>query len=218
VDLLKIETFPLGKLQCNCSLIYNEQSRESIIIDPGDDAIALLNLIEERDLKVKMLLHTHAHFDHIGCSKEVKSKTNSLIALHPGDKLLYKSLPMQCMMFGAKPNMAGTVDHWLEDNEEFSLNDSSLKSFLKTLTTPGHTTGSVSFYSEFFEEPILFSGDTLFQHSIGRTDLPGGDFNHIKKSIKERLYILPDETKVITGHVPQTRIFEEKRNNPFVNI
>jgi glyoxylase-like metal-dependent hydrolase (beta-lactamase superfamily II) len=120
------------------------------------------------------------------------------------------------MMFGFPPSIAGKIDHWIEDEEEYSLDDQALKNFLKALYTPGHTQGSCSFYCETGNGPMLFAGDTLFQGSIGRTDLPGGDFATIKKSIKERLYRLPEETSVVTGHGPKTSIFQERRNNPYV--
>lgn len=214
-----MKSFPTGSLGCNCSIIYSEDSKEAIIIDPGDDEKIILSEIEKVGLKVKLLLHTHAHFDHISCSKMVKEKTNSKLCLHKGDEFLYKSLPLQRSMFGFPPAMAGKVDEWIEDGQEYSLNfeNGEFKNFLQTIHTPGHTEGSCSFYTEYFEKPILFAGDTLFQSSIGRTDLPGGDFNKIKKSIKDRLYCLPDETRVITGHGAETQIYYEKKFNPFVS-
>ena len=208
-----------GSLGCNCSIIHSPDSKEAIIIDPGDDEELVMKRVSDLGLNVKLLLHTHAHFDHISCSKSVKEKTGSKICLHHGDKLLYQSLPVQRTMFGFGPAMPGKVDLWIDDGQEYSLNfnDGELKNFLQTIHTPGHTEGSCSFYTEYFENPLLFSGDTLFQSSIGRTDLPGGDFSEIKKSIKERLYVLPDETRVITGHGPETQIYHEKKNNPFVS-
>lgn len=213
---LKVETFPMGSLSCNCSLIYSNETKECIVVDPGDDFDSLMKIVNERGLILKHLLHTHAHFDHIGCSKTVKEKTGAKIHLHNGDKLLYKALPAQAMMFGFSPRMPASVDSWIEDEEEFSFEHAELKNFLKALYTPGHTEGSCCFYTDYLENPILFSGDTLFQNSIGRTDLPGGDFDKIKKSIKNRLYTLPDETVVITGHGPTTMLYKEKNNNPFV--
>ena len=216
---LILETFPTGSLGCNCSIIYGSESKEAIIVDPGDDEKLIMKKVEEYGLKVKLLLHTHAHFDHISCSKHVKEKTQSKILLHKGDKLLYQSLPVQRSMFGFAPALPGKVDEWIEDGQEYSLGfeDNEFKNFLSTIHTPGHTEGSCSFYTEYFEQPVLFAGDTLFQSSIGRTDLPGGDFEQIKKSIKNRLYSLPDETRVITGHGAETQIYHEKKFNPFVS-
>lgn len=216
---IKIETFPVGSFSCNCSLIYSTETKESIIIDPGDDLQQIDQEITKRGLKVKALLHTHAHFDHIGCSHQLAQKVGAKTYLHKEDEQLYKALPMQAMMFGRPVMEVGQIDEFLDDQMSFSINeleDQELKNFLVTIFTPGHTEGSCCFYTDIFETPILFAGDTLFRQSIGRTDLPGGDFEKIKKSIKQRLFHLPDETHVITGHGPATRIFEEKRSNPFV--
>lgn len=224
MEALKIETFPVGSFSCNCSIIYSDVTKECVIIDPGDDLELITQVIQERSLVVKKLLHTHAHFDHIGCSKDLASTTGAKLFLHRGDDELYRALSAQTMMFGLPPREPGKIDDYLEDGQVFGLeegaddhiHDTRIKSFLKTIYTPGHTEGSCCFYSELFETPLLFAGDTLFRSSIGRTDLPGGDFEKIKKSISQRLYQLPDETQVITGHGPSTRIFEEKRTNPFV--
>ncbi|MDB9786550.1 MBL fold metallo-hydrolase [Bacteriovoracaceae bacterium] len=221
-DKLEIETFPMGDLGCNCSLIYSPKSKEAIIIDPGNDAVSLMKLIKERQLTVKLLLHTHAHFDHIGQSQIIHEQTGAKRLLHKDDLFLYEGLPQQGMFFGVKMDVPSPLEGYLNNEESFgfsetlSLEDQSLKQFIKVLHTPGHTPGSVCFYTDCFKEPVLFSGDTLFQSSIGRTDLPGGDTDKILVSIKQRLYTLPDETNVICGHGPQTRIFEEKRNNPFI--
>lgn len=214
---LKLETFPTGSFACNCSVIYDDDSKEAIIIDPGNDINAITSKINQQGLKVSLLLHTHAHFDHIGCSKQLSEMTGSKILLHKDDEELYKALNQQTRFFGMPDLEVGTISQYLEDEMEFSINNEELKNFLKTVFTPGHTEGSCCFYTETFKQPILFSGDTLFQNSIGRTDLPGGDFDTIKKSIKTRLYDLPDETMVITGHGPATSIFNEKKYNPFVN-
>ena len=214
---LKLETFPMGSFACNCSLIYDDETKEAIIIDPGNDLEAISEKIEERNLDVQLLLHTHAHFDHIGCSKCLAEKTNSKIMLHKDDEVLYQNLAVQTSMFNMAPLEVGTIDTYLEDEMTFSMKNSELNEFLKTVFTPGHTEGSCCFYTESFSGPILFSGDTLFQNSIGRTDLPGGNTELILKSIKNRLYDLPDETNVITGHGPMTSIYHEKKNNPFVS-
>ncbi len=215
---VKLETFPMGSFACNCSFIYDEKTKEAIIIDPGDDLDGILSKVRKKNLNVKALLHTHAHFDHIGCSKKLKDELGADLLLHKSDESLYQSLSFQTQMFNLPPLEVGEIDTYLDDEMEFSLENSSLNNFLKTIFTPGHTEGSCCFYTEIYSEPILFSGDTLFQNSIGRTDLPGGDFERIKKSIKDRLYHLPEETKVITGHGPMTSILNEKRHNPFVSL
>jgi hydroxyacylglutathione hydrolase len=207
----------MGSFACNCSLIYDDNTKEAIIIDPGNDFNNILSKVKARSLNVKYLLHTHAHFDHIGCSKCLKDELNAKILLHRCDENLYQALNQQTSMFNMPPSEIGSIDTYLEDEMDFSLENTKLKSFIKTIFTPGHTEGSCCFYTEEFESPMLFSGDTLFQNSIGRTDLPGGDFDTIKKSIKSRLYDLPEETQVITGHGPMTSIANEKKFNPFVS-
>jgi glyoxylase-like metal-dependent hydrolase (beta-lactamase superfamily II) len=208
-----IESFPIGSLACNCSLIYSEKSREALVIDPGDDANAILKIIEKKALKVQKLIHTHAHFDHIGAARLVKEKLNALILLHQDDQTLYDMLPIQGQRFRVPVDIPGKVDLYLEDQMEMGFGASH---FLKTLHTPGHTQGSCCFYTEIQGSPLLFSGDTLFQESIGRTDLWGGDSLQILKSIKQKLFLLPLETQVIPGHGEYTTLWHEKKNNSFL--
>ncbi len=212
---LKVESFAVGTYASTCSIIYSESTREAVLIDPGNDPKFILKKLETLNVKAKLLLHTHAHFDHIGGSKELHDVTGAPIYLHKKDQLLYQSLPMQSLMFGLPPLKTGPIEHFIEDGEKFGLGDLL---FLTTLHTPGHTEGGCSFYTDVFEQPIVFAGDTLFQGSIGRTDLPGGSFEVLKKSILERLYTLPENTLVITGHGPATTIGEERRDNPFVHL
>lgn len=187
-----------------------------MIIDPGNDQNFILEKIKELNIDVKKLLHTHAHFDHIGRSTEISIATKATMHLHKDDKFLYDRLPEQGRFFGQTVGTPKELDAYLMEGETFSFNDPEIKTFLTTLHTPGHTPGSCCFFSDYFETPQLFAGDTLFQQSIGRTDLPGGDSEKIIKSIKERLFTLPDETKVIAGHGPATVIHHEKKYNPFL--
>jgi glyoxylase-like metal-dependent hydrolase (beta-lactamase superfamily II) len=213
---LKVHTFPIGSYACNCSLVYSEQTKEAIIIDPGNDFEALKQTVESLNLKPKLLLHTHAHFDHIGRSPEARAYFKAPIALHKEDLFLYQALPQQGRYFGQSVGAPEPIDREINDGETYSLDDQSLKNFLTAIHTPGHTPGSCCFYTEATEVPLLFAGDTLFQGSIGRTDLPGGDQHAITRSIKERLYKLPEETGVVAGHGPSTQIAYEKKYNPFV--
>ena len=206
----------MGSYACNCSILYSDTTREALIIDPGNDHEFILGKIKELNINVKKLLHTHAHFDHIGRSTEISTATNATIHLHKEDKFLYDRLPEQGRFFGQTVGTPKVLDAYLEEGETFSFTDPEVKIFLTTLHTPGHTPGSCCFFSDYFETPQLFAGDTLFQQSIGRTDLPGGDSEKIIKSIKERLLTLPDETKVIAGHGPATAIHHEKKYNPFL--
>ena len=213
---LVLVSFPVGSYQCNCSILYSDKTREAIIIDPGNDHEFIMKKISDLNIKVKKLIHTHAHFDHIGRSTEISLATGASIHLHKGDQFLYDALPQQGVFFRQVVGTPKAIDSYLEDGAEFTFEDTEINTFLKTIHTPGHTPGSCSFYTEYFDLPVLFAGDTLFQGSIGRSDLPGGDGRLLIKSIKERLLILPDETNVIAGHGEDTRIFEEKKYNPFL--
>jgi hydroxyacylglutathione hydrolase len=223
---LELQTFPIGKLGCNCSILYSPHTREAIAIDPGNDAELFLARVEKLNVKVKFLLHTHAHFDHIGQSDTIRDKIGTPIYLHKGDLFLYEALPQQGSFFGDKVARPEGIDHFIEHEEEFALElsrddnseikDPHLKNVLKSIHTPGHTPGSCSFYCEAFDQPMLFSGDTLFANSIGRTDLPGGDFDQIIHSIKNRILTLAPETIVIPGHGASTVLHQEKRYNRFL--
>ncbi len=205
-------TFPVGPLQCNCSIISCPDTKEAIIIDPGGDAEKIMDYVREHGLTVKYLLHTHAHFDHILASGEIKNLTGAKICLHKADKFLYDNLPGQGMLFGFKAKKPEAIDHYLVDEEE--LNFGKFKT--SVLHTPGHTPGSLCF-SVADKNALLFAGDTLFNGSIGRTDLWGGSFDDIIKSINNRLLTLDDSTEVIPGHGENTNIWQEKRHNPFLN-
>lgn len=210
---LLVTTFPVGPLQCNCSIIADPISKEAAVIDPGGDAEEVVKLLEEHGLKAKYVLHTHAHFDHILGSRAVKEKTGAKICLHKGDEWLYNNLALQGTFVGwnLSKEKVLPIDHYLEDDEELQLGEIKTK----VIHTPGHTPGSTCFCVE-HGEAILFAGDTLFQHSIGRTDLWGGSTDDILRSIKGKLFRLDDTTEVIAGHGPTTTIWEEKRHNPYV--
>lgn len=206
-----IESFPVGPLQCNCSIIGCKETGEAAVVDPGGDTDKIIAFAEKLGLKVKWLLHTHAHFDHIMGSRAMREKTGAQICLHEGDQWLYDNLHKQCGLFGFKADDTLPVDHYLADEEEVAIG--KLKA--NVIHTPGHTPGSLCFSVQ-DKDSVLFSGDTLFQRSIGRTDLWGGSFEKIVDSINDRLFVLDDSTRVVPGHGPDTDIWSEKRNNPFV--
>ena len=210
---LVVETFVVGSLGCNCSLVYERDSRRAIVIDPGDDPEALLQAVGDRGLKVTQLLHTHAHFDHIGGSDAVKRRLGTPILLHRDDEELYRRLQEQGLLFGIPVAPPGEVDQFIEEGFEVALGGRKL---LTTIHTPGHSPGSCCFYTEATGEPLLFAGDTLFRQSVGRTDLPGGDTYALIKSIKQRLFELPGESYVVPGHGEHTTLHAEQRHNPFL--
>lgn len=207
-----VECFPVGPLQCNCSIIACKETGEAAVIDPGGDPEKIIKAAQEHNLKIKYLLHTHAHFDHVLGSKAVKAATGAQILLHQGDQWLYENLAKQGSLFGFNIEAPLPVDRYLEDEEEIVIG----KIKTSVIHTPGHTPGSLCF-SLAEKDSILFAGDTLFQRSIGRTDLWGGSFEQIIDSISERLFKLDDSTRVIPGHGPDTDIWSEKRENPFMN-
>jgi len=205
-----VETIPVGPLQCNCTILGDLVSRKAIVVDPGGDAEILLERLVELNLHVERIIHTHAHLDHFLASGKMKEATGAKLALHREDLFLWDMLEDQCRMFGIPFEPPPPPDQWLENEEEIDLNDLQGKA----LHTPGHTPGSMCFLFE--SQKLLISGDTLFQGSIGRTDLWGGDFKKIEKSIQEKLYTLDEETSVITGHGESTSIGHEMRANSFV--
>lgn len=209
-DML-IDSFPVGPLQCNCSIVACKQTGEAAVIDPGGDPQKIIEALKANNLKAKYILHTHAHFDHVLGSKAVKEATGAQILLHTGDKWLYENLAQQGHMFGFKITEPLPVDRWLEDEEVIAIGQVKLH----VLHTPGHTPGSLCF-SLSDQEPLVFAGDTLFCRSIGRTDLWGGSYDQIIHSIQNRLLTLDDATRVIPGHGPDTDIWSEKRENPFL--
>ena len=210
---MKRITFPVGLYQCNCSILYCENTLEAIIIDPGSESDNIIEKVQKNGLKVKYLLHTHAHLDHFGATKDVKAACcGAQTALHKDDLFLYDIADQQAAKLGLPTVETSPIDIFLEDEQSFSFGHESVK----TLVTPGHSPGSSCFSLEADNELILFAGDTLFRGSVGRTDLPGGDSHTLQQSIKNRLYTLDGDCRVIAGHGPETQIAYEKRHNPFV--
>ena len=203
-----IRTFPVGPLQCNCSIIGDRLSSKALVVDPGGDAGQILALLKELNLTVVAIIHTHAHLDHILASGVIKEATGAPIYLHEGDKFLWDMVEQQCAMFGVPAISLPEPDGFIKDDQALNCCGGV------AIHTPGHTPGSVSFWFE--EYKTLIAGDTLFQGSIGRTDLPGGNFDQIVTSIKDRIYCLDDEALVVTGHGPNTVIGSEKLGNSFV--
>mgnify|MGYP001585255022 FL=1 len=210
VPELIVETLPVGHLQCNCTILGDPVSRKAIVVDPGGDAEMLIERLVELDLQVERIIHTHAHLDHFLASGKMKEATGAKLALHRDDLFLWDMLEDQCRMFGIPFEKPPPPDQWLEHEEEIDVKGVQGKA----LHTPGHTPGSMCFL--FANQKLLIAGDTLFQGSIGRTDLWGGNYQQIEKSIQEKLYTLDEETAVITGHGESTNIGHEMRSNSFV--
>lgn len=207
---LFIKTFPVGPLRCNCTIIGDPVSKKAIVIDPGGDAQNILAIVQAQGFTVSQILHTHAHFDHFLASGEMHQQTGAPLCLHRADQPLWEHLEDQCNLFGVPYQPVPSPHHWLEHEEELPIAHTNGQAIF----TPGHTPGSMSFW--FKEARLLIAGDTLFQDGIGRTDLWGGDYPTIERSIRERLYTLDEEATVITGHGPSTTIGHEMRHNPFI--
>ena len=203
-----IKTFPVGPLQCNCSIVADKVTGKALVVDPGGDAEKILGLLEQLKLTVVAIIHTHAHLDHILAAGDIKTATEAPIYLHQDDKFLWDILEQQCAMVGIPYKPIPQPDYFLRDDQDLSCCGGI------AIHTPGHSPGSMSFWFERYK--TLIAGDTLFQGSIGRTDLWGGDFKVITNSIKQKLYCLNDEALVITGHGPSTLIGTEKTYNSFV--
>ena len=204
------EILPVGPLQCNCSVIGDESTREAIVIDPGDNINQILGLIKKHNLQVKQIVITHAHIDHVGGGAKLRAATGAPILLNQNDYALLKMLDTQAAWIGV-PN-PGKVDIDNHIGQADRIKVGQIEGHV--LHTPGHTEGSICLY--FPAEKKLIAGDTLFAGSIGRTDLPGGSYEKILRSLHERVLALPNETIVVPGHGPVTTIGEEKESNPFL--
>jgi glyoxylase-like metal-dependent hydrolase (beta-lactamase superfamily II) len=204
---MKHHIVAVGPLQCNCHILADEAAKEAVIVDPGDDAARILKLVE--GYKVRALLHTHCHFDHMTATRKVAEATGAEILIHKADKEYYDSLAGQYKMFGMPRAVDDPlpVKRFLKDGDKIDFG----KHAVKVLHTPGHTQGSCCFHTE----GLVLSGDTLFQRSIGRTDLPGGNMEEELDSIRKRLFTLDPETVVFPGHGGETKIGEERAENPF---
>lgn len=204
------EILPVGPLQCNCSVIGDETTREAMVIDPGDEIQSILALLRKHNLTVKQIVITHAHIDHVGGAMKLRAATGGPILLNQNDYELLKMLDMQAAW--VQMTSPGKVEIDQSIGQADMIKAGSLTA--NVIFTPGHTEGSVCLY--FPAEKKLIAGDTLFAGSIGRTDLPGGSFEKIIESLHEKVLALPDDTVVVPGHGPQTTIGEERENNPFL--
>jgi hydroxyacylglutathione hydrolase len=204
------ETLPVGMLQCNCSIFGDEQSREALVVDPGDDIARILEVVKRHGLTVKAIVITHAHIDHIGGAQKLKQATGAPVYMNPDDAELQEMLDVQAGWLGMEPPEQVEIDAPAKDGDKLVVGATEFH----VLHTPGHTQGSISLWIP--SERKLVAGDTLFRDSIGRTDLPGGDGRQILRSIRDKLMPLPDDTLVIPGHGDNTTIGHEKRFNYFL--
>ena len=210
VSELEVRGIVVGVFQENCWIIGNRRTHEAICVDPGGQPDDILHLAHEMGMTIKLIACSHAHIDHVLGVRDIQAKTGAPFLLHPADLGILRSLPESAQRFGIDLEAAPTPDAHLDTVTKLEIDGLSLD----VIHTPGHTPGSTSFYTN----QILFSGDTLFQASIGRTDLPGGDHAQEMASIVDKLLTLPDETIVLPGHMDQTTIGHEREKNPFVRM
>ncbi len=205
-----LETLPVGPLQCNCSILGDETSREAIVVDPGDDIPRILALLAKHQLTVKQIIITHAHIDHIAGAQRLKQLTGAPVLYNQNDLPLVAMMDVQAGWLGVPTPSVQAPDDTLNDGKLIAITGIAGS----ILHTPGHTEGSVCLYLP--DQTLLLAGDTLFAGSVGRTDLPGGNTRKLLASIHNRLLVLPDETIVIPGHGASTTIGSERLANPFL--
>lgn len=201
---------PVGPLQCNCSIVGDEESHEAMVIDPGDDIEDIVDLLKKHSLTVKQIIVTHAHIDHVGGATKLKRLTGAPVLLNQNDHALLKMLDVQAAWIGMKPPEDVAIDQSVTTGDNVKAGTLNAQ----VIHTPGHTEGSICLYFE--ADKKLIAGDTLFAGSIGRTDLPGGSYDKIMDSLHERVLALPDDTIVIPGHGAMTTIGREREMNPFL--
>jgi len=208
-----VETFPVGALGCNCTILGDAASGEAIVIDGGDEVPGIARRLGAHGLRARYLVHTHAHIDHIGALGPLRERVGGAGLLHHADLPLYGTLAQQAMWIGMlAPPQVVALDGDLTDGDVLSAGGIALR----CIHTPGHTPGSTSFALEHAGSTVLFTGDTLFRGAVGRWDLGGTSLADIVSSIRRKLLVHPDDSVVVPGHGPATTIGEERRENPYL--
>ena len=202
-----IQSLVVGPIQANCFILGDEKTQEAVVIDPGDEAQRILAGLQKQALKLKFIINTHGHFDHVGANKALKEKTGAPILIHRAEAPLLAQLSSSAAVWGMQVDDSPPADRLLEDGDRISFGEITLE----VIHTPGHSLGGISLYTP----KDLFVGDTLFAGSIGRTDFPGGDYDQLISGVRTRLFVLGDDVRVFPGHGPATTIGQERRYNPF---
>ena len=206
-----LEQLVVSPFQSNCWIFGCRETREGVVIDPGDEAERILESVRTHELTIKYLIHTHGHLDHVGATAAVQRETGGSILIHEADQIMLDNLPAQAALFGGDDPEIPEVDQYIKEGDRIAFG----RYVLSVLETPGHSPGGICLKLEGNEQGV-FAGDTLFQNSIGRTDLWGGSYEQLLDSIRDQLLPLDDDTPVFPGHGPQTTLGAERRNNPFL--
>ncbi len=207
-----LECLVVGPFESNCWILGCQKTREGIIIDPGDEAERILQVIEQQRLSLKYIVHTHGHLDHIGATLAIQQQFDVEVLIHEADRELLENLPLQASMFGLIATGTPSADRYIQEGDQISFGSYDLS----VIETPGHSPGGICLKLENVDPPLLFTGDTLFQRSIGRTDLWDGSYPQLIRSIRGKLWPLDDDTVIHPGHGPSTTLGEEKRRNPYL--
>jgi hydroxyacylglutathione hydrolase len=205
-----LETFPVGPLHCNCTIVGDEVTHDAMVVDPGDNIPEILSRLQKHGLTLRQIVVTHAHIDHVGGAAHLRKLTGAPVVMNQQDLALLGMMEMQAGWLGVPTPEVAPPDASAEEGLRVGL----VAFPAQVLHTPGHTPGSICLL--FPDQDLLLAGDTLFAGSIGRTDLPGGDGRQILRSLRDRLLALPDTTRVLPGHGPETTIGEERQSNPFL--
>lgn len=201
-----VERVVVGALEVNCYIVFDEKGGKAVVVDPGDEPDRIMAVIKQNNLTVQYIVLTHAHFDHVGAVPEIKEETKARFAIHRDDAGVLRTIKDQGAMWGYKVHPLPEPDMLLKDEETIKAGGLAFD----VLHTPGHSPGGMCLYGE----ETLFTGDTLFKGSVGRTDFPGGDINKLRDSFR-RLMELPDDTRVFPGHMGETTIGRERKENFF---
>ena len=204
---MKIQNIPVGPLQVNCFVVYDEEKHDAVVIDPGDEPGKIIGFIEAAKLLVSSIVCTHSHFDHVGAVGKLKEATSAPVIIHKEDLDIYMHAEEQAALWGLRIEQPPEPDAYVLEGDEIIAGNLRFR----VLHAPGHSPGGICLYGH----DVIFTGDTIFAGSVGRTDFPGGSYDSLKKSFA-RIISLPPETKILSGHGPETNVGRERMSNFFV--